>query len=77
MILCLVQFSLAFYFLYQARAYLKPIMLYLAQEEERRRPLEPTDEGEQQRQRSFSPTQHQQPTRSARTEYLVKWISLR
>ena len=94
--MCLVQSVVAIYFLVQAHAYLKPIMLFLAQEEEERQrqsdamattdTTDPSDatldqvaisSKQQRRRRTGGPTLTQQPLRAARTEYLVKWISLR
>ena len=64
----LVQLTVALGFLYQARAYLRPIVIYLArqkqQDEEQRPP--------QQRQQRGIP---QSPNHIQRTTHLVLWMS--
>ena len=85
MVLCVVQGIVAIYFLYQAYAYLRPIMLFLAREEERERELQATDphaqrraaqraQRAQTRRRKPDPVQ---PLRAARTEHLIRWILYR
>ena len=88
MVLTLVQFSVALIFLYQARAYLQPILAFLAREEQsggERQEQQRQQQQQQQQQQQHTPhsirstphamhTTPQPSEASERTEHLVRWI---
>ena len=71
----MVQFLIALYFLYRARAYLEPILAFLAQEEQLSEEQLGWLERQHRRRMRRDPTAAPQHRPGDRTEHLVKWIS--
>ena len=71
----MVQFLIALYFLYRARAYLEPILAFLAREEQLSEEQLRWLERQHRRRMRRDPAAAPQHRPGDRTEHLVKWIS--